>query len=101
MFLWPKVSDTQLDTFPGQTLGNEGSHQGSTKWGKQRNPQEWLKSLYSGAYFPSQSAVGSVILENFPDFSMSQFPGLVTLTPLLGNGEKLVGLGLKCTLHGV
>ena len=101
MFLWPKVSDTQLDTFPGQTLGNEGSHQGSTKRGKQRNPQEWLKSLNSGAYFPSQSAMGSVILENFPDFSMSQFLGPVTLTSLLGNGEKLAGLGLKSTLHGI
>ena len=44
---------TPLDTFPGQPLGNEGSQQVSTNWEKQRNLQEWLKSLNSGAYFPA------------------------------------------------
>ena len=45
--------------------------------------------------------MGFVILENFLDFSVSQFPGLVTLTSLLGNDEELVGPGLKSTFHGI
>ena len=54
MFLWPKVSDTQLDTagyFPRTASGKRGVSARVYEVGKAEKPTGVVEELDSGAYF--------------------------------------------------
>ena len=69
MFLWPKVSDTQLDTagrFPRTASGKRGVSASVYKLGKAEKPAGVVEELELGSLFSCLASHGLCNLGEFP-----------------------------------